>query len=350
MAQKTLKHIALEKGMYQEAQVKNQYLNDILEKEDPSIEYKGTPFENTTALQRQLAERGIKTFGAQADKVSKFFQTDADNLLLFPAVVEQSIRKGLEENNIIQQLVATTTNLGSSDTYKTLIWEDVPADQELRRVSQGGPLPKTQITLGDKEITVFKYGRMLEGTYEAIQNQRLNVYLLQLQRFGYRLALSEVEAAISVLQNGDGGVSGADTYNISTLGGTAGTMAYKPFVKFKGKFKDGYMPNIFLAGEELYTDTVTLDQFNNAFLGYQFAVTGEAQKILGGQPVRCDKVPEDKMIGIDTRFALNRVIANPLRIEYDKLIDTQIERSAVTYTGGFEILDPEARKVLNVGA
>ncbi|MGW9128161.1 phage major capsid protein [Paenibacillus chitinolyticus] len=350
MAQKTLKRIALEKGMYQDATVKNVYLNDILEKEDPTVEYKGTPFENTTALQRQLADRGIKTFGAQSDKVSKFFQTNSDNLLLFPAVIEQSIRKGLEENNIIQQLVATTTNLSDSDTYKTLIWEDVPEDQELRRVAEGGPLPKTKITLGNKEITVFKYGRMLEASYEALKNQRLNVYLLQMQRFGYRLALNEVEMAIQVLMNGDGGVSGADTFKISELGGTANTMAYKPFVKFKGKFKDGYLPNIFLAEEELYTDTVLLDQFNNAFLGYQFAVTGEAQKILGGQPVRCDKVPVKKMIGIDTRFALNRVIATPLRIEYDKLIDTQIERSAISYAGGFEVLDPQARKVLNVGA
>ncbi|NOU54929.1 hypothetical protein HN020_09225 [Brevibacillus borstelensis] len=349
MAKKELKKIALEKGMYQDATVKNVYLNDILEKEDPSVEYKGTNFEGTSALQRQLIARGIKTFGAQADKVSKFFET-TDNLLLFPAVVEQGIRKGLEENNIIQQLVATTTNLSKSDTYKALIWEDVPEDQELRRVSQGGPLPKTKITLGDKEITVFKYGRMLEGSYEAIENQRLNVYLLQLQRFGYRLALSEVEVAIQVLMNGDGGVGGADTYKISELGGTANTMAYKPFVKFKGKFKDGYHPNIFLADEELYTDTLLLDQFNNAFLGYQYAVTGEAQKILGGMPVRCDKVPAKKMIGLDTRFALNRIISTPLRIEYDKLIDTQIERSAISYTGGFEVLDPEARKVLDVGA
>ncbi|MGO0058640.1 phage major capsid protein [Brevibacillus fluminis] len=350
MAKKELKKVEIEKGMYQEAQVKNLYLNDVLEKEDPTVEYKGTPFENTTALQRQLAARGIKTFGQNSDKVSKFFETGTDNLLLFPAVVETGIRKGLEENNIINQLVATTTNLNTSDTYKTLVWEDVAEDQELRRVAQGGPLPKTKITLGDKEITVFKYGRMLEGTYEAIKNQRLNVYLLQLQRFGYRLALSEVAVAIQVLMNGDGGVSGADTFAISSLGGTANTMAYKPFVKFKGKFKDGYMPNIFLMPEELYTDTVTLEQFNNALLGFQFAATGEAQKILGGLPMRCDKVPDKKIVGIDTRFALNRIIANPLRIEYDKLIDTQIERSAITYSGGFEVLDPESRKVLNVGA
>lgn len=349
MAVKELKKLELEKDMYQDAVVKNVYLNDILEKEDPTIEYKGTPFENTTALQRQLAARGIKTFGAYSDKVSKFFETN-DNLILFPAVVETALRKGLEENNIIEKLVATTTTLNKSDTYKTLVWEDVPEDQELRRVAQGGPLPKTKITLGDKEITVFKYGRMLEGTYEAIQNQRLNVYLLQLQRFGYRLALSEVAIAIDVLMNGDGGVPGADTFAISTLGGSANTMAFKPFVKFKGKFKDGYMPDIFLMEEALYTDTITLPEFNQALLGYRLAVTGEPDKVLGGLPTRCDKVPAGKMIGVDTRFALNRVIATPLRIEYDKLIDTQVERTAISYAGGFEILDPEARKVLNVGA
>lgn len=349
MTASDLKKISVEKGMYQEAVVKDVYLNDILEAEDPSINYKDTPFENTTALQRQLIVRGIKTYGANADRVSKFFET-TDNQLLFPALVESSVRKGLNENNIVGQIVATTTNLSSGDTYKSMIWEDDPASEELRRVSQGAPLPETTITLGDKEITVYKYGRMLVGTYEAIRNQKLNVYLLKLQQFGYRLALNEAQAAIEVLINGDGGVSGADTYNITDLGGTQNQMAFKPFVKFKGKFKDGYSPDIFLAQEQLYTDTITLQEFNNALLGYRLAVTGEPDKVLGGLPKRCDKVPVNKMIGIDTRFALNRVIATPLRIEYDKLIDTQVERAAISYAGGFEILDPEARKVLNVGA
>jgi HK97 family phage major capsid protein len=346
---KDLKKLTIEKGMYQDAITKNVYLNDILEKEDPSINYKGTPFENTTALQRQLAVRGIKTFGANADRVFKFFETD-ENRLLFPAFVETAIRKGLEENNIIDRLVATTTSLSDSDTYKALIWEDDPESEELRRVAQGGPLPKTTITLSDKEITVFKYGRMLEGTYEAIKNQKLNVYSMKLQQFGYRLALNEVEAAINVLINGDGGVSGADTFNISALGGTANKMEFKPFVRFKGKFKDGYMPDVFLMEEVLYTDTITLPEFNNALLGVKLAITGEPEKVLGGLPLRCDKVPASKIIGIDTRFALNRIIASPLRIEYDKLIDVQVNRTAITYSGGFEILDPEARKVLNVGA
>lgn len=346
---KDLKKLTIEKGMYQDAITKNVYLNDILEKEDPSINYKGTPFENTTALQRQLAVRGIKTFGANADRVSKFFETN-DNQLLFPAFVETAIRKGLEENNIIDRLVATTTNLSKGDTYKALIWEDDPESEEMRRVPQGSPLPKTTITLADKEITVFKYGRMLEGTYEAIQNQKLNVYSMKLQQFGYRLALNEVEAAINVLINGDGGVSGADTFNISALGGTANKMEFKPFVRFKGKFKDGYMPDVFLMEEVLYTDAITLPEFNNALLGVKLAITGEPEKVLGGLPLRCDKVPASKIIGIDTRFALNRIIASPLRIEYDKLIDVQVNRTAITYAGGFEILDPEARKVLNVGA
>ncbi len=350
MAKKQLKRIALEKGMYQEAVVKNLYLNDILEKEDPSIEYKGTELEGTTALQRQLIAYGIKTFGANADKVSKFFETPGAVTLLFPAVVEEAIRKGLNENNIIDKLVRTTTNLNSGDTYKVILWQDQAEDQELRRVAQGGPLPKTVIKTGEKEVTVYKYGRMLEATYEAIRNQKLNVFLMKMQQFGYRLALNEVEMAINVLINGDGGVSGAETFAISALGGTANTMAFKPFVKFKGKFKDGYSPDIFLSAEALYTDTITLTEFNNALLGYQLAMSGQPDKVLGGMPIRSDKVPANLMIGIDSRFALNRIIAEPLRIEYDKLIDTQVERSAISYSGGFEVLDPEARKVLNVGA
>jgi len=345
---KSIKKVNLEKGIFQEAAAKSIHVADVLEELDPSIEYKGSDLEGTTALQRQLAAREIKTFGMRADNVSKFFET-TEHSILFPAFIETAIRKGIEENSIINKLVATTTNISGSDTYKTAVWEHDEEGARLQRVAQGAPMPRTKIRLGDKEITVFRYGRVLDATYQAIRNQKLNVYSLQLQQFGAQLALDEVLAAIEVLINGDGGVSGADTFDLAgDLGGTAGKIDYKRFVRFKNQFKQAYKPNIFLAKEDLFTDIITLPEFSNPLAGFLYAKTGQVEQTIGGMPERCDDVPQDLVIGLDTRYALNRIVAAPLMMEHDKLIDTQIMLSAISYEGGFEILNKEARKVLNV--
>lgn len=347
---KSIKKVNLEKGIFQEAAAKSVHVTDILEELDPSIEYKDTDLEGTTALQRQLAARGIKTFGLRSDSVSKFFET-TEHSILFPAFIETAIRKGIEENSIINKLVATTTNIAGSDTYKTAVWEHDPEGARLQRVAEGAPMPRTKIRLGDKEITVFRYGRVLDATYQAIRNQKLNVYSLQLQQFGAQLALDEVLAAVEVLINGDGGVAGADTFALAgDLGGTVDKIDYKRFVRFKNKFKQAYKPNVFLAKEDLYTDIITLPEFSNPIAGFLYAKTGQTDQVIGGMPERCDDVPQDLVIGMDTRYALNRIVAAPLTMEHDKLIDTQIMLSAISYEGGFEILNKEARKVLNVGA
>ncbi|RFB35726.1 phage major capsid protein [Brevibacillus sp. VP] len=349
MKKAELKKLDLDKGIYQEASSNRKNLCDILEDLDPTIEYKGSSLENTTALQRQMAARGIKSSGLYADTVHKFFET-TEHTILFPAYVEANIRKGIDENSIINKLVATTTKLTGTDTYKTAVWEHDEKDVRLQRVTEGAPMPRTKISLGDKEITIYRYARMLEATYQAVRNSKLNVYGLQLQQFGAQLALDEVLAAVEVLINGDGGVPGADTFKLSELGGKANEITYKPYVKFKNKFKQAYKPNIFLAKEDLYTDIITLPEFNNALLGFMYAKTGQPDKIIGAELERCDDVPENLLIGLDTRYALNRIVAAPLMFEYDKLIDTQVKQTAISYEGGFELLNKESRKVLNTGA
>ena len=48
-----------------------------------------------------------------------------------------------------------------------------------------------------------------------------------------------------------------------------------------------------------------------------------------------DRVPSGKLIGLDRRYALEMVQAGDVAVEYDKLIDRQLERAAVTSIAGF---------------
>ena len=64
--------LKLEKGMYQEA---GSTFTQVLERLDPSEQYKGTSLEGLDAFQRQLKRFDIKVKGAGCDAVEKFFRT-----------------------------------------------------------------------------------------------------------------------------------------------------------------------------------------------------------------------------------------------------------------------------------
>ena len=90
-------NLKLDKGMYQEA---GSTFTQVLERQDPSGQYKGTSLEGLDAFQRQLKRFDIKVKGANSDVVEKFFRT-ADSAVLFPEYIARSVRQGMEEGDIL---------------------------------------------------------------------------------------------------------------------------------------------------------------------------------------------------------------------------------------------------------
>ena len=71
----------------------------------------------------------------------------------------------------------------------------------------------------------------------------------------------------------------------------------------------------------------------------------------GGPPRRpAAGLPADTVIGLDHRYALELVQGSDVMVEYDKLIDRQLERAAITTLCGFAKLFPDASRVLKVKA
>ena len=69
---------------------------------------------------------------------------------------------------------------------------------------------------------------------------------------------------------------------------------------------------------------------------------------LGATLLRTSAMPEGKLIGLDRNYALEMVCAGDVMVEYDKLIDRQLERAAITSTSGFAKLYTDAGKVLTI--
>ena len=59
-------------------------------------------------------------------------------------------------------------------------------------------------------------------------------------------------------------------------------------------------------------------------------------------------MPAGTIVALDKNFALEMVTAGDITVDYDKLINTQLERAAVTSTSGFAKIFPDAVKVLTL--
>ena len=133
-------NLRLEKGMYRQ---EGMTFTQVLESLDPSENYRGTALEGTDAFQRQLKRFGIRAKGAGSSSVEKFFRT-TDSAVLFPEYIARTVRQGMEENNILPNIVATTTIIDSMD-YRSIYSTAEDEDLAVNDVEEGAAIPATEV-------------------------------------------------------------------------------------------------------------------------------------------------------------------------------------------------------------
>lgn len=330
-------NIKLEKGMY----ASSKGFSNILEEIDPSENYKGTPLENLDAFQRQLKRFDIKVSGSGSDIVDKFFQT-SDSAALFPEYISRAVRQGMEEADVLSGIVASRTKIDGLD-YRSITSVPTEDDKELKIVAEGASIPQTTIKTQENLVTLHKRGRMLVSSYEAIKYQRLDLFTVMLRQIGLYIARSQLKDAIDVLINGDGNNNTAEVVNVSS----GGTLTYDDLISFWNKFSPYELTTIIASGK-MTEQLLKLSEFRDAAAGLNFHGTGNMITPLGANLIKSAGVPEKNLIGLDKSCALELVEAGGIVTEYDKLIDRQLERAAVTCTAGFSKIFPEASKVLSI--
>ena len=337
-------NVRLEKGMYRQA---GQSFTQVLEREDPSERYKGTPLEGLDAYQRQLKRFDIKVKGAGSDVVEKFFRT-SDSAVLFPEYIARAVRQGMEEANLLPSIVATTTRIEGMD-YRSVASVPGKEEKELRNVEEGAAIPQTEVKTQENLVKLHKRGRMLVASYEAIRWQKLDLFSVTLRQIGAHINRMLLEDAIGVLINGDGNNNAAKEYKVGTspIGGETGTLTYDDLVDFWAQF-DPYEMNTMLVSGDVMLKMLKLSEFQNPLTGLNFQGTGKMTTPLGANLLRTSAMSEGTMIGLDKNYALEMVQAGDVTVEYDKLIDRQLERAAITSTCGFAKLYQDASRVLKV--
>ena len=336
--------VKLEKGMYGRS---GHTFAQTLEELDPSEHYRGTPLEGMDAFQRQLKRFDIKVKGAGSDMVEKFFHT-TESAVLFPEFVSRVVRQGLEEESILPAITATVTNFDGMD-YRSIA--SIPTEEEkiLKRVEEGAQIPQTTVRTQENLVRLHKRGRMLVASYEAIRFQRLDLFSVTLRQIGAYIGRMHLQDAIDVLINGDGNNNAAQKFTVGdgTISGGSGSLSYDALVDFWSQF-DPYTMNTLLVSNDMMLAMLKLPEFQNPLTGLNFQGTGTLTTPLGAKLLRTSAMPEGTLIGLDKGYALEQICGSQVTVEYDKLIDRQLERAAITSISGFAKLFPEASKVLTV--
>ncbi len=309
-------NITIEKGMYQA----KGGLSGALERLDPSENYTGTCLEGLDAFSRQLKRFDIRVSGRGSDCVEKFFQT-SNSAALFPEYVSRAVRQGMERADILPNLVATVTDIEGMD-YRSVVSDATEDDKSLKVVGEGAVIPQTTVRTRENLVKLHKRGRMLVASYEALRFQRLDLF--------------------TVLLNGDGNNNAAVNVSVQT----AGELGYADLLALWAQLTP-YELNTILAPTQEMQQLLALPQLQDANAGLDFQGSGKMITPLGAALLHAPEMTAGRVIGLDKNCALEMVQAGGVTTDYDKLIDRQLERAAITCTAGFAKIFTEAAKTLS---
>lgn len=332
------KTINIDKSMYNR---RGKTFSQVLEELDPSTNYKNTPLEKLDAFGRQLKRFDIRVSGAQSDMVEKFFQTSS-SAALFPEYVSRAIKLGMEYANALPDITATVTKIDGMD-YRSIVSDPDDDTRSLKIVSEGAFLPQTTIKTQESLVKLLKRGRMLVSTYEALRFQRLDLFTVTLKQIGAYIARTQLADAVNVLVNGDGNSNGAKVINASA----SGTLKYTDLVRLWTELTP-YELNTLLVPTALMEKILAMPEMQDSQATLDFHGTGRMITPMGAKLIHVPTLDSDKIVGIDKTCALEMVQAGDVLVDYDKLIDRQLERATVSVISGFAKLFNDASVVLKV--
>lgn len=330
-------NITIEKGMYQ---TKGKSLTDVLEALDPSKNYEGTSLEGLDAFSRQLKRFDIKVSGKGSDCVEKFFQSSS-SAALFPEYVSRAVKQGMEQADIIPNIVATVTNIEGMD-YRSIASVPSEDDKTLKVVAEGATIPQTVVKTQENLVKLHKRGRMLVSSYEALRFQRLDLFTVTLNQIGAYIRRAQLKDAVDVLINGDGNGNPCTVIEADA----SGDISYNDLLKLWAKMSP-YELNTILAPTDAMQKILAMGEMKDSNAGLNFQGTGKMVTPLGATLLHTPSLESGRIIGLDKNCALEMVQAGDVITDYDKLIDRQLERAAITCTAGFAKIFKESSMALS---
>lgn len=264
----------------------------------------------------------------------------------------------------IAEVVAKTTPITGS-SYEAYYLTDNTGNKRLVRIPEGAEVPAVKLSGTTHTIRVRKFGRRLDATYEAMRRMTIDLLALHIQRMMVQAEVDKLAAILDIIVNGDmsNTSNGATVFQLSTLDsaatpGGASSLTLKAYLRFKAKFRNPYQVTTMLANEDVVVATqllntgtaniplVYLQNAGQAFGGFT-PINSEL-----GDSVRIgltDDAPASKIVGLDSRFAINRIVENGGDItEATRWVTKQVQSLVMTTEENYAIIDQLAIKILDL--
>ncbi|MBE6875144.1 MAG: hypothetical protein E7496_00190 [Ruminococcus sp.] len=319
--------IKLEKGMYH---LTNKSFLQALEDADPSLQYANSPLAGLDAYERQLKRFDIRVSGNNCDRVEKFFTT-TESAVLFPEFVRRAVTQGMQES-VLSEITAAVSKC-ESNKYQGCELTDTAS---YTTTTAGSALPVSSILESSSVITLEKYGRNIQASYEAIRQQRLDVFAIMLRRVGKRLADSLVSKAVTVLKT----AANTQTNKIAMKGDS---LAYSDLADLYGEFKSFNM-KVMLASPSVMAEILVMNQM----LEISSQDVTEIRLPFGTKLINCPQLDDTTILGLDNEFALEQIQSSDIILETDKLIDSQLDSMTVSVNISFRTLMDDTVKMLDI--
>lgn len=328
--------IEVTRELYQEADARGMTLTELLECEEYDPSNNGA---NLDAFERQLALAGIRLSGKGATTVEQFLQgTPA----LLPEFMRREVRRGMAMRPELDRLVANTTNVASNNYTPFFVDTSNDTKFSLRPVGDGAEIPQLMVTEQTHAVKVIDYGLALKTSYKALRYRTTSQFRVLLWYIGFKLQTDKIGMLVDVIINGDGNNNAASVVNTAS----SGTLTYDDLITLWSNFAPFEMNTIICHINQLKS-ILTLDEFKDPLAGYRFGKTGELFSPLGASLVRSDEAPNDLVLGLDNRFAIEQVITQPLMVEYDKIIEQRFEEAVISESVAFAKVISGASVVLD---
>jgi hypothetical protein len=328
--------VVVDRELYLDAEGRGLTLSELLECDEYDPSPGGCSLD---AFERQLALAGVKLGGKTPSTVEMFYQQAP---ALLPEFMLREIKKGQAMRPELGKLIANTTTVASNSYTPFHIDTSDDTKFSMRPIGDGAEVPQLIVTEQNHSVPVGDYGLALKASYKALRYRTTSQFRVLLWYIGFKLQTDKIAMVVDCLINGDGNSNAATVYNAASTG----VLAYDDLVTLWSKFSPFEM-NTVVCHIDRMKDILTLDEFKDPLAGYRFQNSGDLFSPLGATLLRSDSVASDLVVGLDSRFAIEEVITQPLTIEYDKIIEQRFEEAVISESVTYAKVIPAAAVVLD---
>lgn len=305
--------------------------------------------EKLDAFEMAMLDAGI----SKKTKIQDFY-SDPQNEWLFPAFVDKKLGETIGNNVILNYIVSGQTTVNALSVQGASVDLINDADNKdavkLKRVAEGSDLPLAVIKLSERAITLAKFGRAIQATYESLMFETVDMFTKSIELIATDAAFQQVNKAVDVLINGDGNNNAAP---VDTIEGDRGLTSAE-LINFAFKFYEASKVPLttIIAPREMY---IALQQMVIATNSANGIMPGTTLSFPVGISPDLKVIPADvpksgtksQLIGLNNTYALTKYVAAGSQIrEIDRNIRNQTQIGTISEIAGFAKFVNSATRVL----